>query len=46
MLEAVVHDPMRGSYSAAAVQGGLGLSSRLLRPATSTVPSDNSVAVW
>src|SRR6188508_1882256 len=45
MLEAVVHDAVRGSYSAAAVQGGGGLSGSALgsrRSVISTVPSDNS----
>src|SRR5262245_41164521 len=44
ILEAVVHDPVRGSYSSATVQARW-TAGVIALPATSTVPSDNSVGV-
>jgi hypothetical protein len=44
-FDAVVHDPVRGSYSAAVVHGGWDSALGSKRPVTSTVPSDNGVAL-
>src|SRR5450756_1944188 len=47
MLPVAVQDPLPGSYSAAEASGGLRLALLLPEPpATSTLPSGSSVAVW
>src|SRR5450756_549154 len=47
MLPVAVQDPLPGSYSSAEASGGLRLALLLPRPpATSTLPSGSSVAVW
>src|SRR5450759_4219348 len=47
MFPVAVQDPLPGSYSAAEASGGLRLALLLPEPpATSTLPSGSSVAVW
>src|SRR5450756_1874813 len=47
MLPVAVQNPLPGSYSSAEASGGLRLALLLPRPpATSTLPSGSSVAVW